>query len=128
MKLLQPYLPTNGTSTSPYSEAGALYALGLIHANKGGVINNSGDDNNNTTTGGNNNNNDNNTSNNNSNNIIKYLTDALKNGGNSEVVQHGACLGLYFFFYLLKKICFKKYIYKICVQSFLLKNIKQIYF
>lgn len=37
MTLLQPYLPSGGASTSPYSEAGALYALGLIHANKGGA-------------------------------------------------------------------------------------------
>ena len=36
MNLLQPYLPTAGQSSSPYSESGALYALGLIHANKGG--------------------------------------------------------------------------------------------
>ena len=37
--LLQPYLPQpDGTSTagsSPYSEGGALYALGLIHASRG---------------------------------------------------------------------------------------------
>jgi 26S proteasome regulatory subunit N2 len=28
MNLLQPYLPQGGQSSSPYSEAGALYALG----------------------------------------------------------------------------------------------------
>lgn len=67
MNLLQPYLPQGGVSASPYSEAGALYALGLIHANKGG----SGDS-----------------------VTISYLTDALNNAGNNEVVQHGACLGL----------------------------------
>eukprot|EP00601_Ochromonadales_sp_CCMP2298_P028697 CAMPEP_0173343590 /NCGR_PEP_ID=MMETSP1144-20121109/10876_1 /TAXON_ID=483371 /ORGANISM="non described non described, Strain CCMP2298" /LENGTH=860 /DNA_ID=CAMNT_0014290369 /DNA_START=144 /DNA_END=2722 /DNA_ORIENTATION=+ len=67
MTLLQPYLPQGGQSASPYSESGALYALGLIHANKGG----SGD----STT-------------------ITYLSDALRNGGNNEVVQHGACLGI----------------------------------
>jgi 26S proteasome regulatory subunit N2 len=66
MALLQPYLPQNGTSTSPYSEAGALYALGLIHVNNGG--------NDSTTT--------------------SYLHDALKNAGTNEIVQHGACLGL----------------------------------
>lgn len=33
--LMAPYLPQNGTSGSPYSEGGALYALGLIHANHG---------------------------------------------------------------------------------------------
>lgn len=67
MNLLQPYLPHGGESSSPYSEAGALYALGLIHANKGG----SGD-----------------------NATISYLSDALRNGGTNEIVQHGACLGI----------------------------------
>ena len=38
MKLLQPYLPQGGRSSSPYSESGALYALGLIHANKGRFV------------------------------------------------------------------------------------------
>lgn len=33
--LMAPYLPRNGASTSPYSEGGALYALGLIHASHG---------------------------------------------------------------------------------------------
>ena len=33
--LMAPYLPRNGVSGSPYSEGGALYALGLIHANHG---------------------------------------------------------------------------------------------
>ena len=34
--LLAPYLPrTGGGSSSPYSEGGALYALGLIHVNQG---------------------------------------------------------------------------------------------
>ncbi|KAK9822620.1 hypothetical protein WJX74_011008 [Apatococcus lobatus] len=33
--LLAPYLPTQGASASPFSEGGALYALGLIHANHG---------------------------------------------------------------------------------------------
>ena len=32
---MAPYLPRNGASGSPYSEGGALYALGLIHANHG---------------------------------------------------------------------------------------------
>eukprot|EP01038_Epipyxis_sp_PR26KG_P006496 gene6496-8931_t len=67
MTLLQPYLPQGGQSASPYSESGALYALGLIHANKGG----NGDS-----------------------AAIKYLSDALKNCGNNEIVQHGACLGI----------------------------------
>jgi len=67
MTLLQPYLPSGGASTSPYSESGALYALGLIHANKGGA----GDS-----------------------KTITYLSEALRNGGNNEIVQHGACLGI----------------------------------
>lgn len=33
LKLLEPYLPHLGQSGSPYQEGGALYALGLIHAN-----------------------------------------------------------------------------------------------
>ncbi len=33
--LMTPYLPRNGVSGSPYSEGGALYALGLIYANHG---------------------------------------------------------------------------------------------
>lgn len=33
--LMAPYLPRDGGSGSPYSEGGALYALGLIHANHG---------------------------------------------------------------------------------------------
>lgn len=67
MSLLEPYLPRGEVTGSPYSEAGALYALGLIHANKGG----SGD----STT-------------------ITYLTNALRNAGNNEVVLHGSCLAL----------------------------------
>lgn len=67
MSLLQPYLPQAGQSSSPYSESGALYALGLIHANKGG----SGDS-----------------------STISFLTDSLRNAGNAEIVQHGACLGI----------------------------------
>ena len=38
LKLLGPYLPTEGVSGSPYSEGGALYALGLIHANHGSSV------------------------------------------------------------------------------------------
>lgn len=36
--LLAPYLPQQGTSGSPYSEGGALFALGLIHANHSGEV------------------------------------------------------------------------------------------
>lgn len=63
-QLLEPYLPS-GTNVggSPYQEGGALYALGLIHANHGQ-------------------------------NQIQFLTDSLRNAGNNEIVQHGACLGL----------------------------------
>lgn len=32
---MEPYLPGYRASASPYSEGGALYALGLIHANHG---------------------------------------------------------------------------------------------
>jgi 26S proteasome regulatory subunit N2 len=67
MNLLQPYLPQGGISSSPFSESGALCALGLIHANKGG----SGDS-----------------------KTISYLSNALRNSGNNETVQHGACLGI----------------------------------
>ena len=67
MTLLQPYLPQGGVSSSPFSESGALYALGLIHANKGG----SGDS-----------------------ATISYLAEALRNTGTNHVVQHGACLGI----------------------------------
>lgn len=31
--VLSPYLPSSGSSSSPYSEGGSLYALGLIHSN-----------------------------------------------------------------------------------------------
>ena len=33
--LMAPYLPRDGASSSPYSEGGALFALGLIHAHHG---------------------------------------------------------------------------------------------
>lgn len=33
MQLLQPYLPQNSVARQPYSEGGALYALGLLNAN-----------------------------------------------------------------------------------------------
>ena len=32
---MAPYLPQDRVAPSPYSEGGALYALGLIHANHG---------------------------------------------------------------------------------------------
>ncbi|KAG3100482.1 26S proteasome non-ATPase regulatory subunit 1 A [Phytophthora idaei] len=69
MNLLAPYLPQGGMTTSPCSEGGALYAMGLIHANKGFA--GSG-----------------------SKNTMEYLRNALKNAGSDETVQHGACLGI----------------------------------
>jgi 26S proteasome regulatory subunit N2 len=62
--LMAPYLPRNGggAASSPYSEGGALYALGLIHAGHGAPIR-------------------------------PFLSQSLRAAG-SEVVQHGACLGL----------------------------------
>ncbi|KAL5221940.1 hypothetical protein ABZP36_026653 [Zizania latifolia] len=62
--LMAPYLPQSGAASggSPYSEGGALYALGLIHANHGEGIK-------------------------------QFLRESLHNTS-SEVVQHGACLGL----------------------------------
>ena len=69
--LLEPYLPTDAsTSTRPYQEGGALYALGLIHAN------NSDDA------------------------IVEYILEHLAQASihpteqTSEILQHGACLGL----------------------------------
>jgi len=69
MNLLQPYLPRGGQTSpgGPYSESGALYALGLIHANKGGKGDSA---------------------------VISFLTDALRNSGVNGIVQHGACLGI----------------------------------
>ena len=63
LSVMKEYLPQPGVHSSPYSEGGALYALGLIHANHGKGI-------------------------------LKYLANALRNSGNNETIQHGACLGL----------------------------------
>mmetsp|Transcript_5894 Transcript_5894/g.16828 ORF Transcript_5894/g.16828 Transcript_5894/m.16828 type:complete len:1074 (-) Transcript_5894:415-3636(-) len=60
--LMAPYLPRDGGGGSPYSEGGALYALGLIHANHGS-------------------------------DIREFLLESLR-ATQSEVTQHGACLGL----------------------------------
>ncbi|KAJ2489919.1 proteasome regulatory particle base subunit, partial [Coemansia sp. RSA 2052] len=64
--LLQPYLPEGLSSVSPYSEGGAFFALGLIHACHG------------------------------TDKVISYLRDALVlfSGPTAEILQHGACLGL----------------------------------
>lgn len=69
MNLLAPYLPQGGVSASPYSEGGALYAMGLIHANKG-------------------------FSGSQSKSTMEYLKNALKNTSADETVQHGASLGV----------------------------------
>mmetsp|Transcript_113 Transcript_113/g.303 ORF Transcript_113/g.303 Transcript_113/m.303 type:complete len:963 (+) Transcript_113:86-2974(+) len=69
-RLLQPYLPAQ-TPARPYSEGGSLYGLGLIHANHGQSV-------------------------------VGYLSGELQNAKMhaasnptaSEVIQHGACLGL----------------------------------
>lgn len=74
MQLLSPYLPTatgassGGPGTSVYSEGGALYALGLVHANNG-TASGKGKE------------------------AIAYLRGCLKAEG-GEVIQHGAALGL----------------------------------
>ncbi|KAJ1721546.1 proteasome regulatory particle base subunit [Coemansia erecta] len=64
--LLQPYLPLDNTSSSPFSEGGAFFALGLIHACHG------------------------------TEKVTSYLQEALVTyqGQNAEILQHGACLGL----------------------------------
>lgn len=65
-KVLSTYLPagTANNSSSPYSEGGALYALGLIHANH---MNKK---------------------------IKDYLLSQLRAASNDETLQHGACLGI----------------------------------
>mmetsp|Transcript_28178 Transcript_28178/g.87184 ORF Transcript_28178/g.87184 Transcript_28178/m.87184 type:complete len:682 (-) Transcript_28178:2-2047(-) len=69
LEILQPYLPSNiGISASPYSEGGALYALGLIHANRGSCGNTA---------------------------VSELLKVAIHHAGNSsEPLQHGACFGI----------------------------------
>jgi len=66
MVLLGPYLPSSDATaaSSPYSEGGALYALGIINAGMGSARS-----------------------------VESYLREKLKASSN-EVVQHGACLGL----------------------------------
>lgn len=61
-KILQPYLPKVGATGSPYSEGGALFALGLIHSKH-------------------------------TSNEIEFIRNAL-GSSTSEILQHGACLGL----------------------------------
>lgn len=66
---LQLYLPQGSGSTSPYSEGGALYALGLIHAAKAGDV-----------TG--------------AEGVVPYLLETLDAMGPNEPIQHGACLAV----------------------------------
>lgn len=63
-EVLAPYLPSaeSRQQTSPYSQGGALYALGLIHASHGQPV-------------------------------VDFISTSLSNA-RSQVVQHGACLGL----------------------------------
>ena len=77
MQLLQPYLPADlasGVSASPFSEGGALYALGLIHAGQGHSTKGT--------------------------EALAYLAEALEgasrqeNDASREPLQHGACLGI----------------------------------
>ena len=56
-----------GEAAQPYAEGGALFALGLIHANTGGSDSET----------------------------VAYLEEQLRNNA-SHVVKHGACLGLGF--------------------------------
>jgi 26S proteasome regulatory subunit N2 len=65
-KILETYLPSagGGARSSPYSEGGALYAMGIIHANHYDPE------------------------------TKAYLLEQLHNAQASEVLQHGACLGL----------------------------------
>jgi len=63
--ILSTYLPQAGGATgSPYSGGGALYAMGLIHANHYDSA------------------------------TKAYLTEQLANATSSEILQHGACLGI----------------------------------
>jgi len=62
--MLSTYLPNpDGPAGSPFSEGGAMFAMGLIHAGHSNA------------------------------DAKKYLSDQLEASQNSEVLQHGACLG-----------------------------------
>lgn len=62
--VLSTYLPGSGHGGGAYAESGSLYALGLIHANHCDEP------------------------------MKEYLLQQLRAAHNSEVLQHGACLGL----------------------------------
>ncbi|CEL95825.1 unnamed protein product [Vitrella brassicaformis CCMP3155] len=64
MKVLEPYLPQTAPQPGGYSEGGALYALGLIHANHSNPT------------------------------VRQYLMQQLLASSQNEQIQHGACLGL----------------------------------
>lgn len=66
-EVLEAYLPRPGGNSSPYSEGGALYALGLIHAAKAGDSEEG---------------------------VIPYLLETLSNAGPNEPLQHGGCLAV----------------------------------
>ena len=73
LTILEPYLPQESVSTQPHSEAGSLFALGLIHLKLHGVAPAS------TTEA-----------------PTKSVIDTVHSNlsSNNEVLQHGACLGL----------------------------------
>jgi 26S proteasome regulatory subunit N2 len=96
MRLLEAYLPREGEATADaYAEGGALYALGLIHANRGaaaaaGVVTRPLEQLSSSVTnaagagagggGGNR-------------SAVSYLAEQLR-GTHNDILQHGACLGL----------------------------------
>ncbi|KEG11805.1 proteasome regulatory non-ATPase subunit 2 [Trypanosoma grayi] len=67
LTVMEPYLPKESVGMLPYQEAGALYALGLIHAPIGVSRNRE---------------------------IIDYLKNALRKYSTSEQIIHGASLGI----------------------------------
>lgn len=69
MNILKPYLPegNGGIGPLPFQEAGAMYALGLIHAPLGAATNAT---------------------------VVEYLRNALRTYNSSEQIVHGASLGL----------------------------------
>jgi 26S proteasome regulatory subunit N2 len=87
--VLDPYLPKDGATASPYTEGGSLYALGLIHANHGATSSPSS-----TSTsmqvdgqgeGG--------IASENGESITQMLLNQIVTRQDQEVVVHGACLG-----------------------------------
>jgi 26S proteasome regulatory subunit N2 len=65
------YLPKPSGSTSPYSEGGALYALGLIHAAKAGGAIQGGEE-----------------------GVVPYLIETMDAMGPVEPIQQGACMAI----------------------------------